>query len=280
MAATRWILGVSLLSTICVALAHQTGTNLVYVHAAVTTNDSFERPIIGLSHGSFKVLEDNKEQKIEDFSADAIPFSAAIVLDGSRAWKDLARTVVPAVLVKNQRSGDEILFSDSGDLPNEGLYQAADKLTREAHNPMRFVVLLTDRYDPASYSYSKVRGLMKEKEFEVYVVTAPPVVQSNQVSKPDMTTLQELTALSGGKVLALTAPNDLERLSEKIAVDWKHRYRIGYKPQNSVADGKWRNIRIVVDLRDPATNKVTKTKVRAKRGYYAPTVASVIPGTK
>ena len=76
MAATRWILGVSLLSTICVALAHQTGTNLVYVHAAVTTNDSFERPIIGLSHGSFKVLEDNKEQRIEDFSADAIPFSA------------------------------------------------------------------------------------------------------------------------------------------------------------------------------------------------------------
>src|SRR6187399_1834255 len=108
MAATRWILGVSLLSTICVA-SHQTGTNLVYVHAAVTTNDSFERPITGISHGSFKVLEDNKEQKIEDFSADAIPFSAAIVLDGSRAWKDLARTVVPAVLVKNQRSGDEIL---------------------------------------------------------------------------------------------------------------------------------------------------------------------------
>jgi len=279
MRATRWVFGVSLFSTMCMASGHQTAANLVYVHAAVTTNDGSERPITGIRRESFKVLENNKEQQVAYLSDDT-SFSAGIVLDGSRAWKDLVKTVVPSVLVKNQRSGDEIFFSDSGDSPSEGLYQAANKLIRDAHNPMQFLILFTDRNDPASYSYSKLRNLMKEKEFGLYIVTAPPVVRTNQISTPDMTALQELTALSGGKVFSLTAPDGLERLSEKIATDWRHQYRIGYEPGNSVADGKWRNIRIVVELRDPATNKVTKTKVRAKSGYYAPSVAAVAPGTK
>jgi len=279
MRTTRWILGVSLFSMVYMASGHQTVPNLVYVHASVTTNDRAERPITGISPGSFKVLEDNKEQEVVSLSADT-SFSAGIVLDGSRAWKELAQTVVPSILVKNQRSGDEVFFSDSRDLPNESLYQAANKLIREAHNPMRFLVLLTDRYDPASYSYSKLRDLMKEKEFELYVLTAPPVVRSDQVSTPDMTTLQELTALSGGQFFSLAAPDGLERLTQKIAADWGHHYRIGYQSKFSAANGKWRNIKIVVELRDPATNKVTKTKVRAKGGYYAPPVASVVPGTK
>jgi hypothetical protein len=279
MRSTRWALGVSLFSMVCMASGHQTVPNLVYVHAAVTTNDSSERPITGIPHGSFKVLEDNKEQEVVYLSADT-SFSAGIVLDGSRAWKDLVKTVVPPVLVKNQRSGDEIFFSDSADLPNEGLYQAANKLIREAHNPMRFLVLFTDRYDPASYSYSKVRDLIKDKEFELYVVTVPAPVRSNQISTPDMTALRELAALSGGEVFSLAAPDSLELVTQKISTDWRHQYRIGYQPKNSVANGRWRNIKIVVELRDPATNKVTKTKVRAKSGYYASAVAGVVPGTK
>jgi Ca-activated chloride channel family protein len=270
MRATRWVLGVSLLSTMCVALGQShVGVDLVYVHAAVATNNGSERPITGISRESFKLSEDNKEQEIAYLSADT-SLSAGIVLDGSRAWKDLVKTVVPPVLMNNQRSGDEVFFSDSQDLPNEGLYQAANRLIREARNPMRFLVLFTDRYDPGSYSYSKLRDLMRDQEFELYVVTVPPPARSNQISTPDMTALQDLTALSGGKVFSLISSRDLENLSHKIAVDWRNQYRIGYLPTNSVANGKWRSIKVAVEFRDPKTNKVIKTKVRTKSGYYAP----------
>jgi hypothetical protein len=277
MGAARWGLGLILFSTVCVALAQRPAdSNLVYVHVAVGTNDSSERAVTGIEKESFKVLEDNKEQAIAYFSAGSNPFSAGIVVDGSREWRDRVKTVLPPLLMNHGSPDDEFFLADSQELTNEVLYQTANVLLQKAHNPLRVLVLFTDRYDPGSYSYSKLRDLFKDKEFELYVVSAPPSPRTNEITTPDMTVLRDLAEFTGGKFFSLVSPNDVERLSSVVTAGWRHQYRIGYEPTNPAADGTWRKIKVTVDLRDPATSKDIKTNVRTKSGYYAPAA----PATK
>jgi Ca-activated chloride channel family protein len=270
----------SLLSTICVAFPQlPADPKLVYLHAAVTTNDRSERSITGAKQENFKVLEDNRQQKIVYFS-DTNPFSVGIVVDGSRQWRDLVKAVVPPVLMQNQSSSDEIFAADSQDQTNEALYQAANRLLREARNTLRVLILFTDRADPGLYSYAKLRDLMKDKEFELYIVSVLPSARSSAPSAQDPTVLRELAELSGGKFFSLDPPRGPEGISQQIAVDLRNQYRLGYQPTNSVADGTWRKIKITVEFTDQKTKKVNKARVRTRSGYYAPVVPAAVSGTK
>jgi hypothetical protein len=86
--------------------------------------------------------------------------------------------------------------------------------------------------------------------------------------------------LTGGRFFSLDAWRGPEGISEKIAVDLRNQYRVGYQPTNSVADGTWRKIKITVEFSDPKTKKVNKARVRTRSGYYAPVAPRAVSGTK
>jgi hypothetical protein len=77
------------------------------------------------------------------------------------------------------------------------------------------------------------------------------------------------------------AVRDLEGVSQKILQELRHGYRIGYRPTNTVEDGKWRKVKVTVEYVDIKKNKVMKLNVRAKDGYYAPiSAAAAVHGKK
>ena len=62
-------------------------------------------------------------------------------------------------------------------------------------------------------------------------------------------------------------PNELPDIMEKISIELRNQYVIGYKPSNLVRDGRWR--RIKVKLLPP--RGLPPLQVYARTGYYAPT---------
>ena len=59
--------------------------------------------------------------------------------------------------------------------------------------------------------------------------------------------------------------DDLEEICEKIALELKSQYVIGYESSNTTKDGKYRKIR--VKTTPPAG--LTRINVRAREGYYS-----------
>jgi hypothetical protein len=282
MRAARFLVVASLLFTLQVASAQDTHDGkLVYVHVVVT--NSTDQMITGLGRESFKIWEDNQQQNITYYANGNTPISVGVVLDGSAGWRDLIKAVALPAMTKDRMQADEIFLADYRDLtPNEAVYQAANRVLKVAGNSMRAVVLFTDRYDPSSYSYSKLKEVLRDHEMEFYVFAAPSPASTNP-RPADITVLRQLADATGGAVIAPSSLSEvtLEQLSHKLVVGLRSQYRIGYRPTNAVDDGKWRKIKVTVeDIVDSRTNKVKKLKARAKTGYYAPTAASAVPAKK
>jgi len=58
----------------------------------------------------------------------------------------------------------------------------------------------------------------------------------------------------------------LEDICEKIAIELKNEYVIGYRSTNHAKDGRWRKVQ--VRMKSPPG--LGKLNVRFKTGYYAP----------
>jgi Ca-activated chloride channel family protein len=60
----------------------------------------------------------------------------------------------------------------------------------------------------------------------------------------------------------------LEDICNKIALELRNQYVIGYHSTNETKDGKWRKIRIKIN----APKGLPELAVRSKSGYYAETL--------
>jgi VWFA-related protein len=85
----------------------RTNVNLVVVPVSVRDNNGSLRT--NLTQEDFTLYEDNKEQKISNFSTDPVPLSAAIVVDTGVSGGELRRLdLVLGTLLKQFQESDEI----------------------------------------------------------------------------------------------------------------------------------------------------------------------------
>ena len=61
--------------------------------------------------------------------------------------------------------------------------------------------------------------------------------------------------------------NELPDIAEKISIELRNQYVLGYKPSNLVRDGRWRHTK--VKLIPP--KGLPPLQIYARGGYYAPT---------
>jgi Ca-activated chloride channel family protein len=80
-------------------------------------------------------------------------------------------------------------------------------------------------------------------------------------------TLAAITDVTGGRTFTIDNPNELADVATKIGIELRNQYVLGYRPNNSVHDGKWRKVK--VKLNPP--KGLPPLNVYAKTGYYAPT---------
>jgi Ca-activated chloride channel family protein len=110
--------------------------NVNLVILPVTVKDSAGHLVPDLTRTEFRILDDNVEQRLEYFSAEAFPLSAVVLLDNDLKSKD-ARQVESSLsaIVAGLSTNDEAFICrfDSNFHPGKGFTHDQDKMLTELH---------------------------------------------------------------------------------------------------------------------------------------------------
>jgi Ca-activated chloride channel homolog len=266
--------------------------DLVLLQATVT--DKNNNYIKGLSQTDFQVWEDKIEQKVEYFYAENVPVSVAIIFDvsGSMEKKLQQARLAANTFLKLGDEEDEYLlieFSDSARIVQDftsditklqnrilfsaakgntslydALYLALDKVSRDGSNARKAVIVITDGQDNHSrYSFTNVRDFAREHDVMIYGIGIEDRADLLIGGFSGRLVLRSLSEMTGGSAYFPDSIDSLPEICERIGVDLKNQYVLGYRSHNAARDGKWRKLQVKVDK---AKGRLI---VRAKNGYYA-----------
>jgi Ca-activated chloride channel family protein len=256
--------------------------DLVLVNATVT--DSQNNLITDLTAGNFQIWEDKVEQKIEYFSTEDAPLSLGIIFDVSHSMEkkiDVAREAAATFLQTGSIEDEYFLveFSSRARLaedfttdisrlrdrlafaPAEGttamydaVYLGLNKV-KSGQNPRKALLLITDGEDNHSrYSRGDIHELARESDVQIYIIDLGRAL------------VGELAEITGGRSYRGSV-DDLEDICEKISLELRNQYVLGFASTNLNKDGKWRKLQI----RAVPPPGMSRLNVRTRSGYYAPT---------
>lgn len=267
------------------------------VTLTLTVTDQFGRYVSGLNKNAFTVNDNSQEQEITFFSDSDAPVSVGIIFDVSgsmsgdkinKARKALERFIGTShpsdeyfliafnnraqLLMDRTRDGDALLRKLTLVQPknNTALYDAVylgvERVTRGSHQK-RALLVISDGQDNASrYNFGEVRRLMKESDVVTYSVG---IIDKSDASSSfglqGQAFLDELSSVTGGKAFYPQTDVEMDEIFERIALELRHQYSIGYIPKDFQPDGKWRKVKVKVK----PPRGLPRLTVRGREGYYA-----------
>lgn len=269
------------------------------VTMTVTVTDQYNRFVSGLKKKAFTVFENGEEQEIAFFGDDDSPVSVGVIFDVSgsmsgdkisKARDALAKFIQTShprdeyfligfnnraqLLLDRTRNGEAVLDKLTMVKPRENtalydaVYLGAEKVTRGVHQK-RAILLISDGQDNASrYTFSDVRRLLKETDVTVYSIG---ILSGGDYGSSDgmrgQSFLDELSGVTGGKSFYPQNDVEMSEIFERIAIELRNQYSIGYYPKNSNLDGKYRKLKVKVN----PPRGLPRLIVRTREGYYAVT---------
>lgn len=272
------------------------------VTLTLTVTDPYGRYVSALPRSVFTVIDNNKEQEITFFSDSDAPVSVGIIFDvsGSMSGDKIkqARTALSRfinashpndeyfliafnsraqLLLDRTRDGEAVLSKLTLVEPrqNTALYDAVylgiERVTRGAHQK-KALLIISDGQDNASrYNFNEVRRLMKESDVVTYGVGI--LDRGDAASMQGMqgqAFLDELASVTGGRSFYPSTAVEMDEIFDRIALELRHQYSIGYTPTDFQPDGKWRKVRVRVK----PPRGLPRLTVRSREGYYATPVTS------
>lgn len=276
----------------------QMDVNMVVVNVTVT--DPYDRVVTGLDQGNFQVFDEKVEQYIASFSTEDTPISVGLIIDSSGSMGDKIEKAKEATLqfFKTSNPQDEFMLINFNERPYlvseftakveslegrllflksggktallDAIYMGLNQ-TMRASSTRKALLVLSDGGDNNSrYTERDIKRAVKESDVQIYSVGIfEPLLSRGRTPEeaggPGL--LAELAEVSGGRMFSVADANELPDITEKISIELRNQYVIGYKPSNLVRDGRWR--RIKVKLNPP--RGLPPLQVYARTGYYAPT---------
>jgi Ca-activated chloride channel family protein len=259
----------------------------------VTVTDVQGHYVHKLKRADFKIFEDGREQRIGLFSVEETPFAAAILLDTSGSMESrltLARAAALRFLeglreddvaaVYNFDSKVEQLqdFAPGRDLPpvaydlnskgmttlNDAVLRASKDISKRPEK-RRAIIVLSDGLDTKSgASADKALNAALEANATIYTVdmSDPQLNPTDRMRAAGY--LKNYAAKSGGRYVSKPGGQALNEAFKEILEELSNQYTIGYRPENSARDGRWRAIQ--VKLARPEVNARTRNGYRAPKG--------------
>jgi VWFA-related protein len=258
----------------------------------VTVTDRLGRPVTGLEKENFRVLDDRVEQKLIQLASDDEPVAVGFIFDVSGSigsllpqyrraareffisadepdefflveFQSTARLVVP--LTKSVGEIDsEILFTKSKGSTAlfDAVYMAANEI-RKSKLTKKALLLVSDGGENNSrYTYTEVLNALRETDALLYSIGPSP---DNRYGDNDGALLKSLSELTGGRLIEMSSV-DFADLAQKIIIDLRNRYVLGYAPTDKARDGRYH--RIQVQVLPP--KGLGKLQAHWRTGYYAP----------
>ena len=276
-----------------------THTDLITL--TVTVTDTYGRYVSGVGKSAFAVFDNKQRQEITHFSDDDSPVSVGVIFDVSgsmsgdkvkRARDALAKFIQTShdsdeyfliafnsraqLLLDRTRDGDSILNkltfveTKSQTALYDACYLGVEKVQRGSHKK-RALLLISDGQDNDSrYTFNELRKLLKESDVTLYAIGILSGSDAGSaMGMEGQGVLDELSGVSGGKAFFPRSAAEMDDIFEQIALELRHQYSIGYKPDAFVNDGKWHRIKVKVT----PPRGLPRLFVRTKEGYYATAVA-------
>ncbi len=267
------------------------------VTLTLTVTDLYGRFVSGLNKNAFTAFDNNQEQEITFFSDADAPASIGILFDVSdsmsgekigKARKALERFINTShpsdeyfliafnsraqLLLDRTRDGDAVLRKLTLVQPknNTALYDAVylgvERVTRGTRQK-KAMLIISDGQDNASrYNFGEVRRLLKESDVTVYAVGIMDRVDAGSVTgMQGQAFLDELTSVTGGKSFYPQTDVEMDEIFERIALELRHQYSIGFTPKDFKPDGKWHKVKVKVK----PPRGLSRLTVRTREGYYA-----------
>lgn len=267
------------------------------VTLTLTVQDLYGRYVTGLSKDSFSITDNNLPQDITFFSDSDAPISIGILFDVSgsmsgdkikQARKALSRFLLTShpsdeyfliafnnraqLLLDRTRDSDAVLRKLSLVQPNQStalydaVYLGIEKVTTGTHQK-RAMLLISDGQDNSSrYNFGEVRRLMRESDVVTYTVGIIGKGESStSLGMQGQSFLDEISSATGGKSFYPETDVEMDEIFERIAIELRHQYTIGYTPKDFEPDGKWRKVKIKVK----PPRGYPRLTVRSRDGYYA-----------
>ena len=152
----------------------------------------------------------------------------------------------------------------------DAIYLGLSEMKKPSTNRKALLVISDGGDNNSRYTQKDIKQAVKEADVEIYAVGIFEPLASRartleEANGPEL--LAELARLSGGRLFSVEDPNELPAIAEKISIELRNQYVVGYKPSNLVRHGRWR--RVKVKLTPP--KGAPPLQVYARTGYYAPT---------
>jgi VWFA-related protein len=257
---------------------------MVLVPATVT--DRLDRPVMDLPIDSFRLYEDNVEQKIVSLFREEGPVSVGFVFDASASMRKRMDRSIAAIqqFLEGTQKGDEFFlirfsdrpsllqrFTEDGDailsalsfVQPDGWTALLDAIylgvarVKSARNPRRALFVLTDGSDNSSrYTESEIVNLVRESNVRIYAI--------GLFERPGF--LDRIALESGGKAYLAKNLKELPETVDRLSNELRNQYILGYYPTNAVNDGKYRKVSVSLVSSDPER----RLRVAWRHGYYAP----------
>jgi Ca-activated chloride channel family protein len=268
------------------------------VQLLFTVSDKKGRFVTDLNKSDFEVSESKKSQNIIEFSAETdLPLRLAILIDTSNSIRErfkfqqeAATDFINTVLRPRQDKAIIVSFDTAAELVADltddteklasavrglragggtALYDAIffacrDKLMQDqpAYKFRRAMVILSDGEDNQS-RWSREQALEMAHKADVVVYTVSTNI--TRIPTEGDKVLKFFAQETGGLAFFPFQSRDLAQSFENIANELRHQYNVLYRPEPLKVDGLYHSVDIKVKNRKDLI-------VRARHGYYAPTV--------
>lgn len=279
-----------------VASDEQVTVNADLVILNVTLTDTYGRYVTGINKDAFTVLDDKEPQKISFFTDEDVPVSLGVIFDVSGSMSGDKLTKAREALrhfIDTSHDSDEyflIGFNSRAQLLMDKTRNSdalLDKLTfvqtkgqtalydacylgveRVAHgsHPKRAILVISDGQDNSSrYTFSELRKMLKESDVLIYAIGILDKGSPSELDVGGQAMLDELASVSGGKAFFPSSGAEMNEIFERIAIELRHQYSIGYKPTNFTNNGRWHRLKVKVT----PPRGLPHLFVRSKEGYFA-----------
>lgn len=269
-------------------------TDLISFNVSVT--DKSGRHVSGLPQSAFTIFDDKSPQEISFFGEDDSPVSVGVVFDLTasmtggkvkRAREALARFMETShkddeyylialqggeasLSLDKTRDSEAVTAALTGVTPRgstavyDGCYLALNKVLGGTY-PRRAILLISDGRDNSSrHTLDELRRMVKESDVVIYTIGIPDE-DSEHARMYGEHILEDLADISGGKFFQPYSSEEMSSAFERIALELRRQYAIGYKPSTFTTDGKWHRVKVKLDP-PPGSPHLF---MRHRSGYYA-----------
>ena len=275
------------------------GVDVEMVLVNVTVTDPMGRMVTGLQKEHFEVEEDKEKQEILQFGAEDSPLSLAIVFDASGSMGEKMSKAREAVaqFFKTANPQDEFFLVEFNNRPEmatdftrsleeiqnrltftqskgrtallDAIYLALNKM-KDARNSQKALLVISDGGDNSSrYTEREIKRLVRESDVQIYAIGIYEPYAGRGRTPEEMAgpgLLTDIAESTGGRQFPVENLNELPDIAEKIGIELRNQYVLGYLPSNEQHDGKWR--RLKVDVKK--IRGMPELRPYYRNGYYAP----------